>query len=113
MYSHTLSILIWAGVDDDSLTVSEVASRMRQYDDSLSRPLTVAAVEKLTEKTEKMIEKNEQLFDKLFDKLSRMEDRSYSSPPWANVAAVRRRRPPMTNSEETEHTRKYPVVLPL
>ncbi|PKU29032.1 rna-directed dna polymerase from mobile element jockey-like [Limosa lapponica baueri] len=100
MYSHTLSVLIWAGVDDDSLTVSEMASRMRQYDDSLSHPLTVAAVEKLTEKTEKIIEKNE----KQFDKLSRMEERSCSSPPWTNVAAVRRRCPPMRLTQRRQNT---------
>ncbi|KAM6381871.1 uncharacterized protein FN964_007724 [Alca torda] len=32
MYSHTLSVLIWGGDDDDSLTVNEVASRMRQME---------------------------------------------------------------------------------
>ncbi|KAM6336580.1 uncharacterized protein FN964_013104 isoform 1-T1 [Alca torda] len=97
MYSHTLSVLIWGGDDDDSLTVNEVASRMRQYEDSLSRPLTVAAVEKLTEKTEK-------LFDKLFDKLSRMEERSYSSPARTCVAAIRRRPHPPRPTQRKQNT---------
>ncbi|KAM6340308.1 uncharacterized protein FN964_011708 [Alca torda] len=97
MYSHTLSVLIWGGDDDDSLTVNEVASRMRQYEDSLSRPLTVAAVEKLTEKTEK-------LFDKLFDKLSRMEQRSYSPPARTRVAAIRRRPHPPRPTQRKQNT---------
>ncbi|KAM6366001.1 uncharacterized protein FN964_002408 [Alca torda] len=33
MYSHTLSVLIWGGDDDDSLTVNEVASRMRHQEE--------------------------------------------------------------------------------
>ncbi|PKU28542.1 ubiquitin carboxyl-terminal hydrolase 4 [Limosa lapponica baueri] len=100
MYSHTLSVLIWGGGDNDSLTVSEVANRIRQYEDSFSRPLTVATVKKLTDKTEKVIEKTE----KLFDKLSRMEDRSYSSPPWTHVAAIRRRHPPMRPTQRRQNT---------
>ncbi|KAM6374676.1 uncharacterized protein FN964_001135 [Alca torda] len=47
MYSHTLSVLIWGGDDDDSLTVNEVASRMRQMEQrSYSPPVRtcVAAI---------------------------------------------------------------------
>ncbi|PKU34573.1 hypothetical protein llap_15129 [Limosa lapponica baueri] len=94
----------------DAPTVNEVANRIRQYEDSLSCPLTVAAVENMTNKMEKMAaqtqkmiektdEKNEKLLekvlDKLFDKLSRMEERFHSSPAWTHVTAIRRRRCPM------------------
>ncbi|PKU31805.1 ubiquitin carboxyl-terminal hydrolase 4 [Limosa lapponica baueri] len=114
MYSHTFSAMVWGGSDADTPTVKEVTNKVQQYEDSLSRPLTVAAVEKLTEKTEKMTEKmtennekrakkNDKLLDKLFDKLSRMEERSHSSPAWTHIAAVRRRCPPTKPAQEKQN----------
>lgn len=85
MYCHTLSTMIRGGSDTDTPTVNEVANKVRRYEDSLSRPLTVAAVEKLTKK---MAGQNKKLFDKLFDKVSRMEERSHSSPAWIRIAAT-------------------------
>ncbi|PKU44833.1 ubiquitin carboxyl-terminal hydrolase 4 [Limosa lapponica baueri] len=62
VYSHTLSTMVWGGSDADIPTVNEVADRVQQYEDSLSRPIGVAAIENLTKKvaeqTEKMAEQN-------------------------------------------------------
>ncbi|PKU44172.1 ubiquitin carboxyl-terminal hydrolase 4 [Limosa lapponica baueri] len=62
VYSHTLSTMVWGGSDTDIPTVNEVADRVQQYEDSLSRPIGVAAIENLTKKvaeqTEKMAEQN-------------------------------------------------------
>lgn len=53
-YFHTLSTTVWGGSDADKPTVNEVVNKVRRYEDSLSRPFTVAAVEELAVNTEKM-----------------------------------------------------------
>lgn len=54
-YSHTLSTTVWGGSDADKPTVNEVVNKVRRYEDSLSRPFTVAAVEELAVNIEKII----------------------------------------------------------
>ncbi|PKU28664.1 ubiquitin carboxyl-terminal hydrolase 4 [Limosa lapponica baueri] len=64
MYSHMLSTMVWGGSDADTPTVNEVANKVRQYEDSISCPLSVAAMEKLTEQTEKMDEQAKTMTEK-------------------------------------------------
>ncbi|PKU33533.1 hypothetical protein llap_16165 [Limosa lapponica baueri] len=76
VYSHALSTMVWGGSDADAPAVNEVANQVRQYEDSLSHPLTVTAVEKLAEKleeiaktiaehNEEIVKKNYKLFEKM------------------------------------------------
>ncbi|PKU40390.1 hypothetical protein llap_9321 [Limosa lapponica baueri] len=54
--------MVRGGSETDIPTVNEVADRVRQYEDSLSHPIGVAAIENLTKKvaeqTEKLAEQN-------------------------------------------------------
>ncbi|PKU31512.1 hypothetical protein llap_18191 [Limosa lapponica baueri] len=110
--------MVWGGSDADAPAVNEVANKVRQYEDSLSRPLTVAAVEKLakkmTEKTiekmtkriakqdEEMAKKNYKLFEKLIEKLSGMEKESHSSPEQTHIAVIKKKHPPTRLTQEKQ-----------
>ncbi|PKU27239.1 hypothetical protein llap_22457 [Limosa lapponica baueri] len=82
VYSHTVSAMVWGGSDADASTVNEVANRVQQYEDSLSCPLTVAAVEKVAEKTEKMAEENEKMTEKMAKKNEKLFDTLVNCLGW-------------------------------
>ncbi|PKU28474.1 hypothetical protein llap_21222 [Limosa lapponica baueri] len=119
--------MVWGVSDADTPTVNEVANKVQQYEDSLSRTLSVATVEKLTEETEKkaeetktmakntakmtetiekitktIAEQNETIFQKLLEKLSKMGKESHSSPEQTQVAAIKKKCPPTRPIKEKQ-----------
>ncbi|KAM6381882.1 uncharacterized protein FN964_013900 [Alca torda] len=112
MYSHTLSVLIWGGDDDDSLTVNEVASRMRQMEQrSYSPPARtrVAAIRRRPHPPRPTQRKQNTLRNILWSCLC---DYGEDMSKWDKkpTSALQARRCPASSQEEERDNRVYWTV---